>query len=299
MYHPVDLTGGVDNVRDEFVELHNLTTTAQAIAGWKLKGDSDFTFAADTVIQPGDYVLVVTFNPATDPAALAAFRAQYGLTAATAIYGPYAPKLANSTQNVELAYPGPAVFGVVPFILVDKVVYADRAPWPTSPDGTGKTLQRLSRTVIGNDVANWAAQNPTPGAVNTGQTPIPDSDGDGMPDTWEIANGLNRFNAADAALDKDGDGRTNAHEYLAATDPGSGASFFAASVTQPMSGAFSIQFTARAGRSYTIQSRSDLTTGSWQKLADVAAPSVDTPITHLDGPADTRSFYRIVTPATP
>ncbi len=299
MYRPIDFAGPTDNARDEFVELHNITTNAQSIAGWKLKGDSDFTFAAGTVIQPGDYVLVVTFNPVSDPASLAAFRAQYGLTAATAIYGPYAPKLANSTQNVELAYPGPAVFGVVPFILVDKVVYADSTPWPTSPDGTGKSLQRLSRTVVGNDVANWAGQFPTPGAVNTGQTPILDSEGDGMPDTWEIANGFDRFNAADAALDADGDGRSNHHEYLAATDPKSGTSFFAAGVTKPSPGTFSIQFTARATRSYTIQWRSDLALGNWQKLTDIAAPLSDTPINHIDTTPDLRRYYRILTPATP
>lgn len=130
-------------------------------------------------------------------------------------------------------------------------------------------------------------------------SPIPDSDGDALPDTWEIANGLNRFNAADALLDADGDGRTNAAEYLAATDPNNGASFLAATVTQPAVDAFSIQFTARAGRSYTIQWRTDLTTGTWQKLTDIAAPSVDTPVSFNDTAPDPHRFYRIVTPATP
>jgi lysophospholipase L1-like esterase len=45
-----------------------------------------------------------------------------------------------------------------------------------------------------------------------------DTDGDGIPDAWEIARGLNpAFN--DANLDLDGDGFTNAQEYLANTDP--------------------------------------------------------------------------------
>jgi len=46
-----------------------------------------------------------------------------------------------------------------------------------------------------------------------------DSDNDGMPDWWEIFNGLNPFNAADALLDPDGDFLINLHEYWSNTNP--------------------------------------------------------------------------------
>ena len=47
----------------------------------------------------------------------------------------------------------------------------------------------------------------------------PDTDGDGMPDKWEIGHGLNPRAAADGSKDQDGDGYTNVEEYLNGTDP--------------------------------------------------------------------------------
>ena len=52
-----------------------------------------------------------------------------------------------------------------------------------------------------------------------------DDDGDGIPDDYEIANGLDPLNAADAAEDADGDGFTNLEEFEAGTDPQDAADF--------------------------------------------------------------------------
>ncbi len=46
-----------------------------------------------------------------------------------------------------------------------------------------------------------------------------DSDGDGMPDAWEIKYGLHPHDASDGTKDKNGDGYTNVEEYLNGTDP--------------------------------------------------------------------------------
>src|SRR5207245_568602 len=48
---------------------------------------------------------------------------------------------------------------------------------------------------------------------------LADSDNDGLPDEWELANHLNPTNALDAASDTDGDGMKNWEEYVAGTDP--------------------------------------------------------------------------------
>ena len=50
------------------------------------------------------------------------------------------------------------------------------------------------------------------------QVPI-DTDGDGMPDEWEIIYKLDPKNPKDGAMDADGDGYTNVEEYLNGTNP--------------------------------------------------------------------------------
>ncbi len=50
--------------------------------------------------------------------------------------------------------------------------------------------------------------------VLAGPPPPIDSDGDGMPDEWEVAHGLNPHDAADRNADRTGDGYTNLEKYL-------------------------------------------------------------------------------------
>ncbi|MBX3735070.1 MAG: hypothetical protein KF715_00145 [Candidatus Didemnitutus sp.] len=50
-------------------------------------------------------------------------------------------------------------------------------------------------------------------------TPYVDSDGDGMPDAWETAHGLNPHDASDALKDANGDGYTNIEKFIYGLDP--------------------------------------------------------------------------------
>ena len=170
MYHPPDLAVGtnnaVDDARDEYVELYNLTTNAVDLSGWRLRGDSEFVFPSGASIAASGYLLLVSFDP-TDTVALTSFRTNYSLTTNVVIYGPYSENLANSTFDVEIACPA-LIGGYTNYVNVDKVEYRDSSPWPTKADGKGQSLQRASSGVIGNTAANWTANMPTPGAVNLG-----------------------------------------------------------------------------------------------------------------------------------
>jgi pectate lyase len=92
-------------------------------------------------------------------------------------------------------------------------------------DGTWYNRRDGIDTRVANDVKNGTGHIiDDPSEVGGWITPAAgtacaDSDHDGMPNAWEIANGLNPNDPSDANQDFDGDGYTNLEEYLNGTDP--------------------------------------------------------------------------------
>lgn len=300
MYRPPD-TNGSDNTLDEFIELFNPTAGIielyNAAGPWRLGGGINFTLPANQSMPPGGLALVVSFA-ANDAANLAAFRARYNMTnLAVTIFGPYTGKLGNRSDRVALERPQtPDNPGeAVSWVLVDEVIYGNQIPWPTSANGGGHSLNRTVVSGSGNNPVNWFAAPPT-----AGLPPTNDRDGDGIPDAWELAFGLDPDNPEDATGDEDNDGSTNLQEYLAGTNPRDPASALKLNV-QRESEAVRLQFMAVAGRSYTLQRRDNLLDGFWVKLQDFEA-SPTNGIVELSDPitaGSTSRFYRLVTPTPP
>jgi hypothetical protein len=90
-------------------------------------------------------------------------------------------------------------------------------------------------------------------------------------------------------------------EYLAGTNPQDAASFLKLDSAVVAGGGLNINFTAVAGKTYSVLRKDDLSNGVWLKLADVPAPNVTGPITVTDANNNlsAQRFYRLVTPAAP
>jgi hypothetical protein len=313
MYHPVSVNGTntSENTDEEYLELFNITSNSVPLYAplastnhWKIGGAVDFSFPASITLAPGGFAVIVGFDPVTNAAALANFRSKYGLGTNVALYGPYNGHLNNSGETVQLFKPdSPQIpphpdAGFVPYILVESVTYSNAAPWPTNADGAGMSLQRRYLGTYANDPINWVACSPNPGTRNC----FSDSDGDGLPDDWELANGFNPLSASGdngAGGDPDHDGFTNLREFLAGTNPRDAQSVLKISSISRITGGFALRFNGVAGHSYSIQYRNSLATGSWQKLADVSSLVVNSNVVVNDtsGAGLSPRFYRLVTPS--
>ena len=100
--------------------------------------------------------------------------------------------------------------------------------------GGSKALDRGNNSYATNDQRGlprpiktilWTTNNISDGRdigaveMNLNRVGGQDSDGDGMPDDYEVYFGFNRDDPSDANLDADGDGMTNLQEYIAGTNP--------------------------------------------------------------------------------
>ncbi len=153
-----------------------MNTQSVYVAGNYLDGDKDGTLNGAASGQPGGTTkLSAPWSPLT---------AELAATSAAAAY---AHDVADSGASLHRDQ-------------VDALVIAD----VTSLGKTG----RLWTTQVATGLANTGY-----GTLTGGTAPL-DSDGDGMPDAWEIEYGLDPKDPADADGDFDGTGYTNIEKYI-------------------------------------------------------------------------------------
>lgn len=153
----------------EFVELRNITSAPVPLYDpanpgnkWKFLDGIEFEqFLEGDAIPAHGLALVVPIDPVQ-------FASIYNVPAGIPVFGPYTGALENDGERITLGRPDTPNGSVVPYLPVDSVRYNDAAPWPTAPDGSGPSLERLSGPTYGDDPAIWAASVPggTPGRPN-------------------------------------------------------------------------------------------------------------------------------------
>lgn len=137
MYHPPERSDGRNG---EFVEIYNSQPFFEDISGWKVAGDYDFTFPANTLIPGGAFLLVAPF-----PADITLL---HGLTN---VLGGFTNALSRGNGALQLLNDR----GAVMFDLN----YRDKPPWPLASDGAGHSLALVRPSYGEADPKAWGASS--------------------------------------------------------------------------------------------------------------------------------------------
>ena len=146
--------------KSAFIELTSLTNApldlfdpAHPTNVWTLAGVGNFAFPTGTVLAPLASLIVCATTPD-------AFRAQYSVSAAMPVFGPWPGTLDTNGETLKLLRPGGPRTNEVPYYRVDHVTFRTVSPWPINVVGT--SLQRIPVESYGNDPLDWTAAAPTP-----------------------------------------------------------------------------------------------------------------------------------------
>jgi hypothetical protein len=103
-----------------------------------------------------------------------------------------------------------------------------------------------------------------------------DTDGDGMPNAWELTYGFNTNSLADANLDADGDGLSNVQEYLADTNPTNATSVLKLSSIESLGGnQVRLTFSAMSNKNYIVEFKNAFSDPAWSTVANVASAATN------------------------
>jgi CotH kinase protein/Lamin Tail Domain len=282
MYHPPVMAGDTALPDEyEFIELRNTGATPIDLTNVHFNNGITFSFTTGS-LAPGAFAVLVR-NPI-------AFAQRYP---AVTPAGTFVGGLNNAEDRIILLDGDNEE--IHDFTFLDT--------WHPLTDGQGFSLQVVDQgatTGAWGLATQWRPSGKLGGTPGAGDA-LGDADSDGMPDLWEVQNGLNPNDPTDAAPDLDQDGQSNLSEYLAGTDPNRPQSVFAATAGGfSVGGAYQGSFSAVAGKTYTVQYSEDLQPSSWHKVSD-HSPTADGVIPFSDAGAasSNRRFYRVVTPTQP
>ncbi|MGK0188151.1 MAG: hypothetical protein ACI9R3_003943 [Verrucomicrobiales bacterium] len=274
----------------EYVELANISGDPVLLYDevkdepWRFTNAIEFDFptTSPVTMAPGEHILIVRNE--------SAFRSEFTVPDGARVFQWTAGGLKNGGEQIEFSSPGDVVgSGVRQWYRIDRVSYTDVTPWPAEADGGGMSLTRIAEAEYGNDVINWKAAIPTPGASTEGNF-------SSVFAQWAAAQKLpSQMNGF--SDDADGDGTANGIEFAFGTDP-----VRADRLPEPTfafsDGSLVIEYPASANAEnveIAIQVSQTLQPDSWAPLETEIIPA-DSVLRKLRAvsPGDSaRNFYRV------
>ena len=128
----------------DWVEFYNPNTSAVDISGWTLYDDNNqFIIPTGTTIPANGYLVLVEDS--------AVFSSAFPDVAPTSYIGNIPFSLSNKGERISLFDDNKC--------LVDYVIYDDKAPWATAPDGDGATLALIDASLDNALATSWNASS--------------------------------------------------------------------------------------------------------------------------------------------
>jgi methionine-rich copper-binding protein CopC len=165
MYNP----GVMEEAPDlEYIELLNTGAEALLVGGSSFVNGVQLTVPSGTIIPAGGRVLLVGFDPQTEPAKVTAFETHYDLApGSVTLLGPYAGVLSDGGERLGLSDAGG-----------DSILsfeYGDGGAWPGRADGRGASLEVIDPLGDYDDPNNWRSSTEYGGNPGTpGMGPLTD-----------------------------------------------------------------------------------------------------------------------------
>jgi Lamin Tail Domain/Calx-beta domain/Secretion system C-terminal sorting domain len=149
-YNPSEASGSPD-AQYEFIELYNAEPIAVDLGGYYFSQGVTYTFPANTIINPSQYIIVAINAPTYSGQGYDVYQWTGG-------------DLDNLGETVE--------FKTLGDLVVDVVTYDEVAPWPTGANNTGPSLELIDEPLDNALAQNWRANGPKNGTPGNPNTPL-------------------------------------------------------------------------------------------------------------------------------